>query len=130
MKTKNTIAAILISFISITSFSVTASTTDQFQMQEEAYIDDIPFNTASIFDSLQKASLSRSGLVLKEEAYIDDIPFNTALVVANYHCCEAMKQQFAMQPEPYINDIPFNTSKIARQAMSNAYMYASKVTMP
>lgn len=130
MKTKNTIAAILISLISITAFSTKASTTDHVRLQEEAYIDDIPFNTARIFDSLQKVSLSRPESVLREEAYIDDIPFNTALVVANYHCCEAMKQHFALQPEPYINDIPFNTNKIARQAMSSAYMYASKVTMP
>lgn len=127
MKTKNIIAAILISTLTVSVHSASAkSNADHFQLTEEKYIDDIPFNTAKIFDSLQNLKADQSVFALTEEAYIDDIPFDTEIVVANYHCCVAMQQQFAMQPESYINDIPFNTHKIAREAMNRIVFFASK----
>jgi hypothetical protein len=51
----------------------------QFILEDEAYIDDIPFNTAEIAkDVLLKHDLKE--FKLKDEAYIDDIPFSTEQV--------------------------------------------------
>ncbi|GEM_PF-1349540 len=60
----------------------------KFNLKEEAYIDDIPFDTKEI---AVKASvpaehfqLFRPILKLRDEPYIDDIPFDTKAVVEEY----------------------------------------------
>ncbi|MCF8297845.1 MAG: hypothetical protein K9J13_09905 [Saprospiraceae bacterium] len=68
-------------------------------LEDENYIDDIPFDTEEI--ARQKLIEYRLAVVvLEEEAYVDDIPFNTAQIVKQYcplkstdskktknHCC-------------------------------------------
>jgi len=126
MKAKNTITAILISILSIVSFTISAAQVDDhFTLQEEAYIDDIPFNTAKIFDNMQQITENPEVATLADEAYIDDIPFNTAKVVADYRCCVAMHVKYAMQPEKSIDDIPFDTYKIARAVRDHASLFAT-----
>ena len=76
---------------------------------EETYIDDIPFDTGLVVDTITLAKFE-----MEEESYIDDIPFNTATVVANYQYKNAVEVVFELTEEGYIDDIPFATSEIAQ----------------
>lgn len=67
------IAALFLLSINIPT---TESKVQEFQMEEEGYIDDIPFDT-------DKVILNYRLLNMPEERYIDDIPFDTEEVVKN-----------------------------------------------
>src|SRR3989339_1321100 len=69
-------------------------------LPEEAYIDDIPFNTGQIFDSLYDVSLTDT-YQLTDESYIRDIPFNTAVIAA--HSVEIDTTSFPLESESYID---------------------------
>jgi hypothetical protein len=81
-------------------------------LSEEAYIDDIPFSTENIFDSLLDVSLNQE-FELTEEAYIQDIPFDTKEVIETSN--ENIRSYFDLEEESHINDIPFSTEAIVRQ---------------
>jgi hypothetical protein len=81
-------------------------------LNDEAYIDDIPFNTAEVAG--QKPSTDLSMFVLKEEAYIDDIPFDTKAIAGKLVIDKSLTD-FSLQDEEYIDDIPFNTEAVARE---------------
>jgi hypothetical protein len=87
-----------------------------WQHRDEEYIDDIPFNTKAIFDSVQ-ASRVMAEYRPAEEAYIDDIPFDTYEIASRTLSEQALSVRFRMDEEPYINDIPFNTKVIASRHM-------------
>ena len=54
-----------------------------FDFEEEAYIDDIPFNTETIAEqTLFERSMNKS-YQFEEEAYVNDIPFNTSEIATN-----------------------------------------------
>lgn len=78
------------------------------QFEEEAYIDDIPFDTEMVVHNLLLPELD-----FEDEEYIDDIPFNTAKVVANYNYKTAVSSSFVMEEERYVDDLPFDTESIA-----------------
>jgi len=86
----------------------------EFGLEEEAYINDIPFNTEKIYwRAMFKHSeevVDLASLNLGDEAYIDDIPFNTLSICAEY-LIDAGSQlsEFELEEEEYIDDIPFNT---------------------
>ena len=102
--THTALATLLIMFFSI---RLAASDTT-FRLQEESYVDDIPFDTELI---AHQANLP--DIFLEEEAYVDDIPFNTAQVTAMVHYEEAISVKFNPEVEDYIDDMPFNTAVIA-----------------
>ncbi|MBU1010377.1 MAG: hypothetical protein KKD74_09600 [Bacteroidetes bacterium] len=112
MKTQILLIAALLSLTVSTS-----SHADEFKQKEEAYIDDIPFNTDSIAADYLLGELLNDTIKLSEEAYVDDIPFDTHEVVLTYHSDSAMQVNFVMESEAPIDDIPFNTSEVL-----NAYM--------
>lgn len=87
----------------------------EFNFEEEAYIDDIPFDTECVSKNCiyQKALLVAYDF--EEESYVDDIPFDTETVAIN--------QEFHFDDENYIDDIPFNTKKIAKHNSRNHYVY-------
>jgi len=108
MKTTGIIAAIIFQLVSVNLISAQWQTGDLGRI--EAYVDDIPFNTAEVvknyFDTaafLQKAD---------PEAFVNDIPFSTSEVVANYKAEQAMSVNYVMQEESAIQDIPFDTEAI------------------
>lgn len=78
---------------------------DEPVMAEEAYINDIPFNTWEI---AVDAILGDDDLILPEENYINDIPFNTREIACKYW----LKKMLETSGEININDIPFSTEKI------------------
>jgi len=116
MKTLNNIITITLSLmISISSFATS------FGQQDEQYINDIPFNTKAIFDSLQNGQDIDPSLTIQQEEYISDIPFDTEKIVAQYRSDSAMKVNFKLPEEETINDIPFNTLYIMSNVLYSEY---------
>ncbi len=76
-------------------------------LPEEAYIDDVPFDTEAIFDSLCDASMVEC-FKLTEETYINDVPFNTEEVVQE-------NMVFNLPDEEYIDDVKIETKMVAFQ---------------
>lgn len=112
MKTKNILIIIGILF-------TTSSFSDNFKMKEEAYIDDIPFNTAEIakqYMNLGNDSVNFTSM--PTEAYIDDIPFDTKKIADSVIAEKAMNETFTMNEETYIDDIPFDTRLIAYRCLN------------
>jgi hypothetical protein len=110
MKTLKTLSfALAFIFIQMNVFA------DGLKLKEEAYIDDIPFNTALIFDSVMKVSSMSNTIEMPEETYINDIPFSTEQVVDQYRSDSAMQVSFKLTDEKPIDDIPFDTRSIANR---------------
>jgi len=78
-------------------------------LTEESYIDDIPFDTEKIFDSLQDAYVVQN-FNLEEETPVDDIPFSTGAVVERVLSDEPV---FNLEEEEFINDLPIVSIEIA-----------------
>ena len=92
MKTLSQLTAIA-SLILAFSFNLSASTPN-FELEEEAYINDIPFSTEEVVaDYLYNKALHET-FQFEEEEYIDDIPFNTQAVVEANHLNETMNVEF------------------------------------
>ena len=86
----------------------TNSTASNFQFEDEAYVDDIPFDTEMVVHLLMMPKYN-----LEEEAYVDDIPFNTEFIASQKHFIEAMAQEFELEDEGFVNDIPFDTQEVS-----------------
>jgi len=125
MKTLKTIA--ILSLIIISNINVFA---DGLKLRDEAYIDDIPFNTELIFDSVMRLNNNLSTPEMTEESYINDIPFDTETVVESYRSDSALEVRFRIEDEKPVDDIPFNTREIASRHMENrtksAILYSRK----
>ena len=74
-------------------------------LQDEAFIDDIPFDTWMIS---QSSVPDKVMMILPEEEYVDDIPFNTEKIAQ--HCI--LSKLMCGQDEASVDDIPFDTEKI------------------
>lgn len=122
MKTKITIASLL----SILFFS-TVGFADNFKVKEEAYIDDIPFNTYEVYlDYAATVDGLTATLKMEEESYIDDIPFDTEHIADSILAEEAMEEVFEMPEEASIDDIPFDTHDIAESYIRKMYHAETK----
>ncbi|MBZ0242249.1 MAG: hypothetical protein K8F24_03455 [Bacteroidales bacterium] len=91
-----------------------------YRYTKESYIDDIPFDTKQIFDSIRYQKAITASFIPEEEPYIDDIPFDTEKIVMQYYADSAMNIRFEMPEEQAINDIPFNTAYIVSH--QNSYL--------
>jgi hypothetical protein len=107
--------AITTIFTLLFSFNMMAD----INFKDEAYIEDIPFNTEAIYS---KVVIERNILdcELNEEAYINDIPFSTETIAEDKLYELAMKEEFTFDEEAYIDDIPFNTEEICQQLHDTA----------
>jgi len=72
---------------------------------EEAYINDIPFDTWEI---AVEAILEGDEVKLAEEPYVNDIPFDTRAIACKY----LLRKMIETSGEANVNDIPFSTEKI------------------
>lgn len=106
MKTTTKLPAMLL-IISMMFASSTFANKKSIDFDEEAYIDDIPFNTEWVVSELMTLTID-----FEEEAYVDDIPFNTANIVANYNYILNTAVNYKMEDENYIDDIPFSTQNV------------------
>jgi len=100
--------------IAIATFLFSFNARADVNFNEEAYIDDIPFNTEAIYS---KVVIERNilDLDLSEEAYISDIPFSTETIAEDKLYELATAEKFTFDEEAYIDDIPFNTKEICQQ---------------
>ena len=73
------------------------------ELQEEAYVDDIPFSTHHL--ALTSESF-KEDLALSEEGYVKDIPFDTEQIAAAQMLNEML---CCYRNEDYVDDIPFCT---------------------
>ena len=86
-------------------------------LTEEAYINDIPFNTEIVAENYSLNEMVK-GFDFSEEFEIYDIPFNTECITADCRYELALSQEFEIEEEPYINDIPFHSEKTGTVAAS------------
>lgn len=84
----------------------------KFKMQDEAFINDIPFNTAVIAVENAHGQLFGFDLNLQPEEYIDDIPFDTKEIAETVVSESLLQATPQLEDEPYIDDIPFNTFEV------------------
>jgi hypothetical protein len=85
---------------------------DPMAIEEESYVDDIPFNTWKI---AVDAIIEGDEVKLAEEAYVDDIPFDTRAIANKY----LLRKIEKASREPNVNDIPFNTEKVMFEKMAS-----------
>lgn len=94
------------------TLAVNVSTLSLPAVEEESYVNDIPFDTRSIALESLYMNLEKP----EDEAYVDDIPFETNKIAANY---STGLMNIQAEEESYIDDIPFNTEKIAKKYLNS-----------
>jgi len=104
MKTISIIFAFLLSFS--TTYATDATTSSYENLEEELFINDIPFNTGEIATEYLYYDAQKATFNLPEEAYIDDIPFDTACISLDCRYAKAMSEVFIMPQEETIYDLP------------------------
>lgn len=83
----------------------------EFDLEEEAYIEDIPFDTKCVTAHCRYEKAMMVVFEMEEESFVDDIPFDTKNIAQ-----KSSSTEFDFEDEAYIDDIPFNTSSIATKA--------------
>ncbi len=100
-------------------------TLSAFSLDEEPYVDDIPFDTQKVFKRaccfFKHYGRYSAELTLKDEDYIEDIPFSTediaSTVLDNSMLVKPCQHTFFLKEEPYIDDIPFKTEQIVTDTL-------------
>ena len=104
---------ILTLIFSITfGFSIFAGNTSKMgNLLEESFVNDIPFNTFAIYNSVME-SRNKLSLRLPEEAMVNDIPFDTKKI---FNQTMSKIYQFQkLKEESLVDDIPFNTADVVK----------------
>ncbi|MBI9036653.1 MAG: hypothetical protein JEY97_00850 [Bacteroidales bacterium] len=98
------------------------------QIEDETYIDDIPFNTENVlydFGININPVFPNDVFEIEPEKYINDIPFKTKEIFENYLERKSYNSVFQLKEENYIDDIPFCTNEIL-----NSIELCKKYTLP
>ncbi|PLX11184.1 MAG: hypothetical protein C0598_08750 [Marinilabiliales bacterium] len=117
--TKSTIAVLMTIFLTTNIFA------GGLEMENEEYINDIPFNTEKIAGQMILENALSTEFSIEEEN-VNDIPFDTYEIAAGKMQEIAMNKDFELQDESYINDIPFNTNLIANQSADSTNFIVNK----
>lgn len=96
---------------------ITNSSLVLFTLEDEKYIDDIPFNTELVSTQMYFGNSylnpMENNFQLNDEEYINDIPFDTEKIYwacsFNQNCGSVDPASVTLEDEDYIDDIPFNT---------------------
>lgn len=102
------------------TLSITSHSVNLPAIEDESYINDIPFDT----EAIALTSLFSNMVRPEEEAYINDIPFKTEEVAATYNF---MKNMIQPEEEAYVDDIPFNTAEIVDTYIANGCNLAIQI---
>ena len=104
------------------------ATLPSIDFEDESYVDDIPFNTEQIAANATYKKAVETEFMFEEESYVDDVPFNTEYIAQQANFRDAFAKEYNMAEEAYVDDIPFDTCKIAANASKNAMLidYACK----
>jgi hypothetical protein len=111
-----TIIFLLFFGIFSSGFSSTSIPPHRYTLTEETYINDIPFNTRTIFCRFIKCKVMN--LKLQDEPAVDDIPFSTT-EISSQILNPLPANKTILDDEEFIDDIPFDTSGIASNAIDN-----------
>lgn len=95
-------------------FSYNNSQGNPMNFEDEAYIDDIPFDTEMVVSNMVISEFD-----FADESFIDDIPFSTHFVVLDLNFENNYSTPFSIEEETYINDIPFNTEDVVEYYTTN-----------
>jgi len=68
-----------------TAIKYNKAITVEYVLDEESYVNDIPFNTDSISDEYNYLNAVSKSFEMDEESYINDIPFNTKKIVREFN---------------------------------------------
>jgi len=117
--TKSTIAILAVLFLSTNMFA------NIFEMEQEQYINDIPFNTEKIASQTILENALNEEFTLSEED-INDIPFNTYEVASEKMYELAMAKNFDIEEETFVEDIPFDTQLVVSQSADSSSFIANK----
>lgn len=109
MKTIRILALSLV----LASVSMSATFAEGFELKEEAYINDIPFDTHRIAAEYTHQKAISVLFEPAEENPVADIPFDTEAVAESERSNRAMQYVFRPAPEAFIHDIPFSTTAVA-----------------
>jgi hypothetical protein len=93
---------------------VEQAASDEFEFEEEAYINDIPFNTKCVSAMCKYKKATAIEYEMEEESYVNDIPFDTEKISAESNSQKALQTDFELEEEAYIDDIPFETSEVTQ----------------
>jgi len=128
---KTMLITLLVGILSIQSTAFAASTSLNTNLKDEAYINDIPFNTRSVAASyLTKEAFFMSGQGIGDEAYVDDIPFDTHKIASEY-LAKQSAQLPALSDEAYVDDLEFDTDRVVKKINStDSEKYYSLVLTP
>lgn len=100
--------------VELTNSNVVSEEVVDFYFEEEAYVNDIPFNTECVSTLCKYNKALKEVFASEEEAYVDDIPFETASIAEESLMDQAMNTEFFFEEEAYVDDIPFNTYAVAK----------------
>jgi len=103
-----------------------SQTEESIALNEEAYVEDIPFDTSVIAAAATYKKEMEKVFALEEEAYIDDIPFETHTTACFEEDKTAIPEHFPLEEEQYINDIPFNTALIVAVIKAQSNLLAQR----
>jgi len=117
--TKSTITILTVLFLSTNMFA------NIFDMEQESYIDDIPFSTEKVANQTILENALNEEFTLTEEN-INDIPFNTFEVASEKIHEIAMAKDFDLEEEAFVEDIPFNTKLVVSQSADSISFIVSK----
>ncbi len=82
-------------------------------LMNEAYVNDIPFNTSVIAAINTPGSAISNALELTSETYVNDFPFDTRAVAEKESRNLSVLPLLTPEDEPYVNDLPFDTADLA-----------------
>jgi len=96
---------------------------NKFAIEEEVYIDDIPFDTELVYSQIMLLE-SLDQFAIADEEYIDDIPFDTEEIAMNINAGinydKALAMNFSLEEETYVDDIPFDTYDVVASLELNS----------
>ncbi|MBU2555279.1 MAG: hypothetical protein KKF98_12540, partial [Bacteroidetes bacterium] len=104
MKTLGIIFAFMMVFS--TNYATGINNNALLSLEEDSYINDIPFNTGKIADEYIYNQAISIVFEMEEETYIDDIPFDTECISADCLYEKAMLVVFELPEEETIPDAP------------------------
>ncbi len=88
------------------TYASTTSLTSCEMLDEELFINDIPFSTGNMVANIHYNEAMGETFNMEEESYIDDIPFNTECISVDCQYQTAMGVVFNLSEEDTILDIP------------------------
>ncbi|MCF8302512.1 MAG: hypothetical protein K9I94_04480 [Bacteroidales bacterium] len=115
MKVK--VLAIIVMLVASGANLATGNQTGEFfPLEDECTVDDIPFDTRTVFLNVIKGdSTFQQVFKMEEESPVNDIPFNTEVIAREAMASRgysATDNPFMLEEEASVNDIPFDTKQI------------------